>query len=272
VNLLLLAAIVTAVAVASVALMFFIRRRVRDDHFFVEMERGSGVFAFVGTAYAVLLAFVVLEAFGSFNDARTGAESEATSVVEMSRSSEFFSPTDRGLFAGRLICYSRAVIDSDWPAMQDGDRSQLVQRWVELMGQAERQIEVTSPTQEAAFLQLLEQDSDRVVGRRERLSESVRALPAPVWFILVLGAVLTIGFMLLFADRRESFLVQGSIIAAVSALVTAGLLLVWFLDHPYANESGSIKPTEMETSLRIVEHEQRDVIPPCTPVGEPLAA
>ena len=86
-NLFVLAVIVTAAALAGVALMFVVRRRMRDDHFFVEVERGAGVFAFLGTAFAVLLAFVVLEAFGSFNDARTGAESEATAVVELSRNS-----------------------------------------------------------------------------------------------------------------------------------------------------------------------------------------
>jgi hypothetical protein len=90
-----------------------------------------------------------------------------------------------------------------------------------------------------------------------------------VWFILGLGAALTIGFPLLFADRRESFLVEGSLIAAIAALVTAGLVLVWFLDHPYDNEAGSIKPTEMTTSLRIVEDEQPDVVPPCDAEGEP---
>jgi hypothetical protein len=269
VNLLLLAAIVIAVAGASVALMFVVhRRRAPGDRFFVEVEKGTGVFTFVGTAFAVLLAFVVLEAFGSFNDARSGAESEATSVVELSRYSEFFARADRERFAGRLICYARAVISDEWPAMQHGERSPLVQRWVEDMGEALRQIDVRTPSQEAAFLQLLDQEETRVEGRRVRLSESIRDLPAPVWFILGLVAVLTIGFPLLFADRRESFLVEGSLIAAIAALVTAGLLLVWFLDHPYANEAGSIKPTEMVTSLGIVEDEQPDVVPPCDSAGE----
>jgi Protein of unknown function (DUF4239) len=269
VNLLVLAVIVAAVAAAAVALMFVIRRRAPREYFFVEVERGAGVFAFIGTAFAVLLAFVVLEAFGSFNDARAGAEAEATSVVELSRGSEFFAPDDRERFAGRLICYTRAVINDEWPTMQDGERSQLVQDWVGLLGEALREIEVQSPSQEAAFLQLLEQESVRVEARRVRLSESIRILPAPVWFILALGAGLTIGFALLFADRRESFAVQGSIIGAVAALVTSGLLLVWFLDHPYADQSGSIKPTEMEISLAIVEDEQRDVTAPCTATGEP---
>ena len=44
---------------------------------------------------------------------------------------------------------------------------------------------------------------------------------------------------------------------------------MWFLDHPYADESGSIEPTEMERQLEIVEHEQRGVVPPCDSVGEP---
>jgi hypothetical protein len=267
VNLWLLAAIVAVAAGAGVALMYAIRRRSKTDHFFIEIERGAGVFAFLGTAFAVLLAFVVLEAFGSFNDAKAGAETEATAVVEMSRSSEFFQ-ADRTRIAGRLICYTRAVIDDEWPAMKEGDRSPLVQEWVESLGRAFRQVVVHTPTEEAAFLQLLEQDGNRVEARRARLSESIRAVPAPVWFILGLGAVLTIGFALLFADRREGFLVQGVLIASVCGLVSAGLLLVWFLDHPYADQSGSIKPTEMERSLAIVEHEQQ-VSAPCNAAGAP---
>jgi Protein of unknown function (DUF4239) len=268
-NLLLLAAIVVGVAGVSVALMFVVhRRRAPGTRFFVEVEKGTGVFTFIGTAFAVLLAFVVLEAFGSFNDARGGAESEATSVVELSRDSEFFAPADRERFAGGLICYARAVISDEWPAMGRGERSQLVQGWVGDMGQALRQMDVRTPNQEAAFLEMLDQESTRVEGRRVRLSESIRALPAPVWFILGLGAALTIGFPLLFADRRESFLVEGSLIAAIAALVTAGLMLVWFLDHPYANDPGSIKPTEMRIALGIVEDEQPDVVPPCDSAGE----
>jgi Protein of unknown function (DUF4239) len=271
VNLWLLAAIVAVTAGVGVALMHAIRRRSKPDHFFIEVERGAGVFAFLGTAFAVLLAFVVLEAFASFNDARAGAETEATAAIEMSRSSEFF-PADRPTIGGRLICYMRAVINDEWPAMKEGDRSPVVQEWVESLGRAFRQVDVDRPTEEAAFLQLLEQEAIRVEARRARLSESIRVVPAPVWFILVLGALLTIGFALLFADRREGFMVQGVLIAAVCALVTAGLLLVWFLDHPYADQSGSIKPTEMERSLAIVEHEQRGVSPPCTAAGEPDAA
>ena len=155
------------------------------------------------------------------------------------------------------------MIEDEWPAMRDGERSPQVQRWVERLGAALRQVDVRTPSQEAAFLQLLEQEANRV---------EARALPAPVWFILTLGALLTFGFGLLFADRRERFIVQGSLIAAITSLVAAGLLLVWFLDHPYSDQSGSIRPTEMERQLEIVEHEQQEVVPPCNSAGDPRRA
>jgi hypothetical protein len=37
----------------------------------------------------------------------------------------------------------------------------------------------------------------------------------------------------------------------------------------YADQSASIKPTEMRRQLEIVEHEERDVVPPCNLAGEP---
>jgi hypothetical protein len=269
VNLWLLALIVAVAAAAAVGLMYLVRSRAKVDHFFIEVERGAGIFAFLGTAFAVLLAFVVLEAFQSFNDAKTGAEQEATAVVQLSRTAQFFPPDQRDPIEGVLICYGRAVIEDEWPAMKEGRRSPVVQIWVNRVQGALKQLQPETPAEEAALLQLLEQQDERTDARRARLSEANRALPAPVWFFLGLGALITIGFALFFADRRELFLVQGSLIGAIAALVVSGLLLVWFLDHPYENRAGSIKPDEMERQLVIVEAEQRNVAVPCDADGRP---
>jgi hypothetical protein len=62
-------------------------------------------------------------------------------------------------------------------------------------------------------------------------------------------------------------------VVSVAAMVTSALLLVWFLDHPFADESGSITPIEMEHTLETIELEEEDlaveVTPPCTPAGDP---
>jgi hypothetical protein len=271
VNLWALALIVAASAAVAVGLMYLVRRRAKADHFFIEIERGAGIFAFLGTAFAVILAFVVLAAFQSFNDAKAGAEQEATAVVQLSRTAEFFPPAQKDPIEGVLVCYGRAVIDDEWPAMRNGDRGPLVGVWVNRFQGALKRLEPKTEAQKAAFLQILGQQDTRTDGRRERLSEANRSIPAPVWFFLVLGAGVTVGFALFFADRREGFIVQGTLIAAIAALVVSGLLLVWFLDHPYENRSGSIKPDEMERQVFVVEHEHQSVVPPCDEQGRPPA-
>ena len=271
-NLFLLVGIVIGVAALGVLLMHQVRGRARVDHFYEEIERGAGIFSFLGTAFAVLLAFVVLEAFQNFNDARSSAEEEATNVVELSRYAAYFTADDRNRLVGDLICYGRAVANIEWKLMETGQRSPVVQAWVERFEKAIRQVQPSGDAQSQAFLRLLEQDATRTGARRERLTEASRPLPGPVWFILLLGAVLTIGIALLFADRREVFLVQASLMAAVCALVTSGLLLVWFLDHPYGFSPGNIRPTEMIRLMPIVEHENPNVTPPCNSAGEPTRA
>jgi hypothetical protein len=46
-------------------------------------------------------------------------------------------------------------------------------------------------------------------------------------------------------------------IAAVAVIVASGLVLVRFLDRPYENKSGSIKPTAMTRTLAQMEREHR---------------
>ena len=68
-----------------------------------------------------------------------------------------------------------------------------------------------------------------------------------------IGAALTIAYMCIQADRREGVVIQSVTIGFVTTLVTAGLLVVVFLDHPYADQSGSVEPTEMRRTLELID-------------------
>jgi hypothetical protein len=76
--------------------------------------------------------------------------------------------------------------------------------------------------------------------------------------ILIIGAVVVIGSVFLFADREEPAVTQAAMVAAVAIIVVSGLVLVRFLDKPYENKSGSIKPTAMERTLAQMEIEHRE--------------
>jgi hypothetical protein len=61
--------------------------------------------------------------------------------------------------------------------------------------------------------------------------------------------------MCFYADPAEPAFVQALMMGGVTAMVVAGMLVVRFLDRPYENASGSIKPTAMTMSVRRMEDE-----------------
>jgi Protein of unknown function (DUF4239) len=271
-----MAASVIGVAAVCVAVLWVARRSPWNERFAREVREHDEAFEFLGVAYAVLLAFVVFSAYTSYNDAKAGAEAEAEAILELSRTVEAFSPDQLERLEGSLICYGRAVIHDAWPAMQDEDDSLLVNDWGTRFRQQVLQIQTDSFVQQASFRQLLAEQDKRIEGRRTRLAEAVRTVPEPLWFVLLLGALLTIGWVILGSSRRGTFLVQAAVVASVAAMVASVLLLVWFLDHPFAEESGGIRPTEMEHTLETIAEEAEgqhvEVAPPCTPEGDPLSS
>jgi hypothetical protein len=42
---------------------------------------------------------------------------------------------------------------------------------------------------------------------------------------------------------------QAVMVGSVTIVIVGGLILVWFLSHPFRDEMGSIKPTAMERTL-----------------------
>ena len=247
---------VIGVAAVCVGLLWLARRSPWNERFAREVREHDEAFKFLGVAYAVLLAFVVISAYTSYNDAKSGAEAEAEAVLQLSRTAEAFSPEQLERLEGVLVCYGRAVIHDA------------------RFRQQALQTEADTFVQRASFRQLLTEQDQRIEGRRTRLAEAVRTVPEPMWLVLLLGAFLTIGWVILGSSRRGTFLVQAAVVASVAAMVASVLFLVWFLDHPFANESGSITPIEMEHTLHTIAEEAEgqhvEVAPPCTPEGDPL--
>jgi hypothetical protein len=98
-----------AAAVAALALALVCRRA--SGPLLADSGRGRPMVTVTGTLFAVVLAFVILAAFQTYDGARTGAQSEATAVLDMARTAAFFPPSQRDRLRSDLVCYGRAVVD-----------------------------------------------------------------------------------------------------------------------------------------------------------------
>ncbi|HEX2127519.1 MAG TPA: hypothetical protein VHF45_13290 [Thermoleophilaceae bacterium] len=267
--------VVVGIMVVAVALMvgllYLMRRLVPTTGLLVDVGRANALYGLVCTAFAVLLAFVVFVGFQSFNQGRSAAEREAVAVMELFRTAGFFPAPEGDVLQGQIACYARAAV-REWRPMSDGRHSRVVDMWVGRMQRTWARLPLDSPTAQAAFSNLTAADDVRTTGRRERLAERRAVVSTPVWFTLAVGGVIVVLTAVLYADPRERFVVQAFLLSAVTVMVVAGLVLVWFLDLPFEDSTGSIKSTEMQRSIVEMEGENPGLPALCSLSGRPVPA
>ena len=260
--------IVLGAAAAAVLALGLVQRRA-SAALLTDSGRGRPVITVTGTLVAVVLAFVILAAFQTYNGAKDGAQTEASAVLDMSRIAAFFPAAERDQLRGEFVCYGRAVVEQEWPAMRHGRSSPLVDHWIGGALGVFGRLELDSARERLAFQELLNQAATRTSGRQQRLSEDSPTVPTPLWIALIFGCGVAVALQLGMADPRERLLVHGLLLAGLASVVAAGLLIVYFLDHPYQPHTGGIQPIAMRHALTMVHALEPSLRVPCGPTGRP---
>lgn len=267
--------VVVASAGLAIAAILLVRRRAPEGSYFNDGDRAAGVFGVLATGFAVLLGLVVVLAFTSYDESRTGAGTEAVTVAQQYEVAHLLPPATGRRLAAELICYGRSVVHQEWPRMQDGTQTDAMNPWGVALLRTLRTVDPRTPSEQAAYSKWLDQRLDREAARNARIHGAVGVIPAPLWLVLYLTAALIVGFMLLFADSGEPAFVQAALIGTVVTVMAATLLLIRFLDDPYRPGLGSLQPTAMERTLVLLEQERRvvgDATPsPCDEHGRAAA-
>jgi len=266
------ALIVVVVTVVAIGAMLLVRRGAPAGSYFEDGDRAAGVFGVLATGFAVLLGFVVFLAFESYDTSRSGAENESEILAQQLETAQLMPPAIRARMSGELVCYARAVVHQEWPRMESGARTDGLNPWTVVMFRTLQTIEPRSASEQAAYGNWLDQRSDRQDARTDRVHGAEGVIPTPLWIVLFLSALVIFGFMLLFADSGERAFVQATMMGGVAVVITSTLLLLWFLDNPFHDGVGGLRPTAMERTLAVVDQGQlvdAEIPLPCDSVGTP---
>jgi phosphatidylglycerophosphate synthase len=253
VNLVWAVLIILAVCAVSVTAMLLVRRGAPAGSRFTNGDRAAGVFGVLSTGFAILLGFVIFLAFESYDTSRSGAESEAEIAMQQFETAQFLPARVRAQLSGELICYGRAVVHQEWPEMRSGTLGSAFNPWGVSMFKTIQTVEPQSNAEQTAFDKWFDQRSDRENARQDRVHGAEGVIPLPLWIVLLLTAGIIFVFMLFFADSEEGAIVQATMMGGIAIVVTAMLLLLWFLDNPYQSSVGGLKPTAMERTLRLMD-------------------
>jgi hypothetical protein len=150
-----------------------------------------------------------------------------------------------------LTAYARQVVDVEWPAMARGDLGPAADTvTVNQLWQVLNEAEASAAEKSASYEVALQQLNDLGETRRNRLLLGQEGLPVSMAVILIIGAVVTVGFAYLFAVDNGRL--HALMIASLAVLVALLLLLQFQLGMPFQGVS-AIEPTAMELVLAEID-------------------
>jgi hypothetical protein len=274
VNIFVAAAIVFVTTSVAVCLMLLVRRRAPDGSYFNDGDRAAGVFGVLATGFAVLLGFVVFLAFTSYDAARQGSETEARVVAQQVETAQLFPPEFVEPLTGELVCYARSVAGVQWERMEAGTLGEELNIWSVRLLQTLKGVDPQTPSEQAAYSKYLDERSDREQARNDRIHGAVGVIPVPLWIVLFFTSGLIFLYMLFFADSGERAVVQAMLMGTVVSVMVSLLLLLQFLNQPFHEGIGGLRPVAMERAITVID-EQLDAVgltldPPCDSAGNPL--
>ena len=262
--------VVTAVAVAA---MLAVRHRGPEGSYFSDSDRAAGIFGVLATGFSVLLGFLIFLGFESYDAARTGAETEALTVVQQVQNAQLLPAEVSPPLTGQLVCYARSVIHDEWDRVEAGTLGEDINPWGATMFGTLRDVELDSPVQEASYGKWLDQTSTREEARQARIHGAQGLMPTPLWIALFFISAIVLVYILGFADSVERAWVSGLFMGSVVAVIATMLLLLAFLDDPYQGHVGGLQPTAMERAALLIDQQLAvvggDIPIPCDDAGTP---
>jgi hypothetical protein len=227
--------LVLGVPVVAVAAQLALRRRwsvLREgDH----NEVAGFLIAIVGVIYAVLLAFVVIVSWQQFSRAGDTVGQEASALRTIERTAAAFPPDPHARIRADVVDYARTVVALEWPAMSRGEPgAPAVGATLDRLSIDIEALPADTPARAQFVGAEAERFNDLVSARSSRLDFVEQGLPGVLWAALIVGAVVTIAFSMVFA--LSSRLLQVLMTGSIAVLIGILLFVAVAIDHPFVGD------------------------------------
>jgi Protein of unknown function (DUF4239) len=187
------------------------------------------------TLFGILLVFVIVSEYGSFQGATKTVRDEATGLAEIIRNTQKFPTDARDRIRKAVVTYADEVTGHEWPLMEDGQESDLASSRLDDIQRAIASFDPSNESDKAFFAGAVSNFDVVVNARRDRIAAAKEHIPGPLLALLFAGALVFVATMFVFSAARDSLLL--ALILLLAALVGAGLFATVVLDYPF---SGSL--------------------------------
>jgi hypothetical protein len=214
----------------------------------VEHNNVAGfIYAVLGVAYAVLLAFMLIAVWQDYKTAQTNVESEAHELAGVYFLASQLPEPERTRIQDLARTYARVVVEQEWPMMEQGQTSPRADSLLRQLRLELLKFDPHTKGEQVLYERGLTQLHDAVDARRDRLLEVREGIPSLLWVVLVVGGVITVSFTYLFG--LKSNLAHALMVAALTLLICGILFTIGEFDYPFSGVV-EIRPDAFREALR----------------------
>jgi Protein of unknown function (DUF4239) len=216
----------------AVAGLVLVQRLVPPERRVGQNDVAGFIFAVLGVAYAVLLAFMLIAVWQDYEAAQTNVESEAHELAGIYFLASQLPEPERTRIQDLVRTYTRVVVEEEWPMMERGQTSPLANALVRQLRSEILEFEPHTEGEQVLYESGLTQSHDADDARRSRLLEVREGIPGLLWVVLVLGGVITVSFTYLFGLRSN--LSHALMVAALTLLICGILFTIGAFNYPFS--------------------------------------
>jgi len=193
----------------------------------------------IGTLYAVVLGFIVVDSLNSFDRARLTVAQEANALHDIFHLAGGLQSKDRNMVRQACQDYCKAVCEKEWDTMENGHmsseaRTSMAQLW-DIVTNVRPNTQTEIDDHNAILTQIT-----RVGDCRDQRRIMAEPSGDPiVWAVLLIGAIIMIVFTYFFgiANMRAQILMT----ILVTVVLSLNLIIVSLFGYPF---SGDVKVSE----------------------------
>jgi hypothetical protein len=193
--------------------------------------------------YGITLGLVAVGTWQAYSDVDTKVDQEASALAMLYRDVSNFPEPNRSELQADLREYTRRVIDVVWPLQRRGIAPQSAAGAVYTIQTHLAAFEPVSEGQKTMHAEACREFSRVVELRRTRLKSVTSGLPASLWVVLLVGAVVNIAVTWFFHMRSESMHFWMTVM--FSGVLGLLIYLLAALDNPFRGQI-SVGPQAFE--------------------------
>lgn len=201
----------------------------------------------LGTLYAVIVAFMLASVWVHFEDARINAAREANALVDIFRTADGLDPAPRQQLQSLARDYAHTMVTEEWPAMEHEGISRHGQQVMTQLTETVIHLRARTLSGQGLISHLLTEMGSLTEYRRIRQLQSHERLPNILWTVLIVGAVLTVGFSCLFGVENGRY--HGLTTMVLTIMVSLLLIAIADVDRPYQG-GVHVSPESFQFALR----------------------